>query len=239
MAPDASRPTRPTSSTSSTTRSSTSAPRRSRRSTATSSRTACTRRRPDSPERRSAQTAMYRIARALATRGGARASLHGRGDLGGSAGKEGRIGPPGAFRGLDERAGGLRPRAAWERLTKFREEVAAMLEEARQRQGDRLVPGGSDRAGRQRGALDGRPRAPRAPRARASPTSSSCRRSLEEAETAARRDGGTRRPTRASRLAFRKAARPALRPLLEGDTRGRSERASAPAAAASWRRPPA
>ena len=86
-----------------------------------------------SPERRSAQTALWRIARALAAAHGAGPAVHGRRDLGGPSRKEGRIGPPVAFRraGRPEATGRSDSEAAWERLTRLREEASVILEQAR------------------------------------------------------------------------------------------------------------
>jgi len=86
---------------------------------------------PDSPERRSAQTAFHRIARSLSTLaapvlpftaeeiwkelpGGKEESVH-----------------LARFETLDDLPGEVPSPAAWERLTQLREEVAVMLEEAR------------------------------------------------------------------------------------------------------------
>ena len=125
-------------------------------------------------ERRSAQTALYWIARALSTAVGPRPRLHGRGDLGGPSGKEGRIRPPRAFRAAG------RPRRRHGR----RRRLGALDQAARrgrrdpgrsaQRESHRLLPRGRHRpdrpARRARGATGPRPERP----GPAWPISSSC-----------------------------------------------------------------
>ena len=131
--------------------------------------------------------------------------LHRRGGLAGPSGKEGRIRPPGAFRDAGRRAGESVPEAAWERLTKLREEAAVILEEARR---NKVI--GSSLEGaialRSTDALEADRAATGTRKARASPTSSSSRRRSRAPTPRPATAGASRRPTRESRSP---SARPA------------------------------
>ena len=184
-----------------------------------------------SRERRSAQTALYWIARALATAAAPGPRFHRRGDLGGPSGKEGRIRPPRAFRAAG------RPR----RRHGCRRRVGAPDQAARrgrrdpgrspQRQSDRVLPRGRHRPDRPaRGARGGPGRdrngggRPGRPLHRLRDPRGSLRVRGRLARVA-----GLPRPE--ARLP--QGARTPLRPLLEGDARGRGPGPLRSAAAAS------
>ncbi len=84
-----------------------------------------------SPERRSAQTAMFRIARALATAAAPVLVFTAEEIWTALPGKKEESVHLARFESLDEVPADGVPAAAWERLTKLREEAAVILEEAR------------------------------------------------------------------------------------------------------------
>jgi isoleucyl-tRNA synthetase len=91
---------------------------------------------PGSPERRSAQTAMSRIARALASLAAPVLSFTADEIWAALPGKKEESVHLTRFDTLDEVSHDTVPEAAWERLTKLREEAAVILEEARR---DKLI----------------------------------------------------------------------------------------------------
>ncbi|MFY9549646.1 MAG: isoleucine--tRNA ligase, partial [Thermoanaerobaculia bacterium] len=84
-----------------------------------------------SPERRSAQTAMYRIVRALAAAAAPILPFTAEEIWQALPGKKEESVHLARFDALNDLATGEAPEAAWERLTKLREEAAVILEEAR------------------------------------------------------------------------------------------------------------
>jgi isoleucyl-tRNA synthetase len=84
-----------------------------------------------SPERRSAQTALYWIARALATAAAPILAFTAEEIWAALPGKKEESVHLARFEALDELGGAVVAAAAWERLTKLREEAAVILEEAR------------------------------------------------------------------------------------------------------------
>ena len=182
---------------------------------ATSSRTASTPPRPNSRERRSAQTALYRIARALATALGAR-PRRSRPRRSGQAlpGKKEESVHLARFETLDDaRAATPSAAAAWERLTKLREEVSVILEEARR---EKVI--GSSLEGAI--ALTGQPAALAADRAATGTAGTGPRRPLHRVRD---RRGGLRGRRRLARV---------RRPIPGSDARASARRADAAATAA-------
>jgi len=84
-----------------------------------------------SPERRSAQTAMHRIARAIATLAAPILPFTAEEVWEALPGRKEESVHLARFDGLDDVPEDSIPQAAWDRLTRLREEVAVMLEEAR------------------------------------------------------------------------------------------------------------